>query len=125
MRRRITHGKDATLSNTTQNKDVNSRQRLNDLKHTTNLLYPLRKYRRIIRPFLSHSTPPPIFGVVSPSRQSHQLDKETVISRLPTPSINGSLNKLDRIPVRITERSYGKNYSKKNYSGGSNLIYIK
>ena len=63
--------------------------------------------------------------MVSPSRQSDQLDKETVISRLPTPSINGSLNKLDRISVRITERSYGKNYSKKNYSGSSNLIYIK
>ena len=47
---RITHEKDATLSNTTQNKDVNSRQRLNDLKHTTNL-YPFRKYRRIIRSY--------------------------------------------------------------------------
>ena len=44
---KITHGKDATWSNTTQNKDVNSRQRLNDLKHTTNL-YPFWKHRRII-----------------------------------------------------------------------------
>ena len=44
---------------------------------------------------------------------------------MPTLSLNGSLNKLDRISVRITERSFGKNYSKTNYSGSSNLIYIK
>ena len=44
---KIAHGKDATLPNATQNKDANSRQRLNDLKHTTNL-YSFRKYRHII-----------------------------------------------------------------------------
>ena len=44
---KTTPGRDATLSNTTQNKDDNSRQRLNALKHSTNL-YPFRIHRRII-----------------------------------------------------------------------------